>query len=243
MKNTLALALLSVAVSQVMAVVPIPIKECTKTVVVDRKLSTNRKKTHKEWRTSHHATHPRSCAPTPSFNKLAKYDACTDFARDFNITFKDLLQYNEKLRKDCMNLDTGEKMCVSINPGGINPPLVPKAKKEKTAPIADADASPKEAKDGKKIKEGKAAGETVKPEHAQDVKAGTKVTEKKENTPAAAVVAPTVPANGANGAATPLTKQQQQSNTAANAASVSVGASSSMLLATAGVLLSVVYMI
>lgn len=194
---------------------------------------------------NYHATHPRSFAPTLSFNKLAKYDACTDFARDYNITFKDLLQYNEKLRKDCMNLDTGEKMCVSINPGGINPPLAPKAKKEKTTPVTDADASPKEVKSDKKTKEGKAVGETVKPEHAQDVKSGAKATEKKENTPAAAVVAPPVSANGGNGgngATTPPTKQQQQPNTVMNAASVSVGATSSTLLAAAGVLLSVVYM-
>ncbi|KAK5821595.1 hypothetical protein F5H01DRAFT_337486 [Linnemannia elongata] len=214
MKNAWALTLLSVVVSQVMAVVPIPIKECTKTVVVD-----------------------------------PKYDACTDFARDYNITFKDLLQYNEKLRKDCMNLDTGEKMCVSINPGGVNPPLVPKAKKEKTAPAADADSSPKEAMDDKKTKEGKAAGESVKPEHIQDVKSAPQVTEKKENTPAAAVappaaVTPPAPANAANGATTPPTKQrQQQPNTVVNGASISVGATSSMLLAAAGVLLSVVYVL
>ncbi|KAF9141381.1 hypothetical protein BGX30_004928 [Mortierella sp. GBA39] len=207
MKNALTLALLSFAASQVMAVVPIPIKECTKTVVVD-----------------------------------PKYDACTDFARDYNITFKDLLQYNEKLRKDCMNLDTGEKMCVSINPGGTNPPLVPKAKKEKVTPAAIADASPKDAKDDKKTKEGKATGETVKLEHAQEVNSAAKVTEKKENTPAAPGVVP-VPANGANGATTPPNKQQQQPNTVVNAASVSVGATSSMLLAAAGVLLSVVYML
>ncbi|KAF9341824.1 hypothetical protein BGZ91_001291 [Linnemannia elongata] len=208
MKNALALTLLSVVVSQVMAVVPIPIKECTKTVVVD-----------------------------------PKYDACTDFARDYNITFKDLLQYNEKLRKDCMNLDTGEKMCVSINPGGVNPPLVPKAKKEKTAPAADADSSPKEAMDDKKTKEGKAAGETAKPELVQDVKSAPQVTEKKENTPAAAV-APPAPANAANGATPPPTKQrQQQPNTVVNGASISVGATSSMLLAAAGVLLSVVYVL
>ncbi|KAG0283294.1 hypothetical protein BGZ96_012341 [Linnemannia gamsii] len=206
MKNALVLALLSVAVSQVMAVVPIPIKECTKTVVVD-----------------------------------PKYDACTDFARDFNITFKDLLQYNEKLRKDCMNLDTGEKMCVSINPGGINPPLVPKGKKEKTASDADARVSPKkESKDDKKTKDGKAAGaasETAKTEHAQDAKSAVKTTEKNENTPpAAAVVVP--PA-----ATPPIKQQQQQPKAAVNAGSVTAGGTTSMLLAAAGVLLSAVYML
>ena len=136
-------------------------------------------------------------------------------------------------------------MCVSINPDGVNPPLVPKAKKEKITPAADADAdaSPKEAKDDKNTKEGKAAGETVKLNHAQDVNLAAKVTEKEENIPAAAVVVPPVPANGANGATTPPTKQQQQPSTVVNSASVSVGAISSMLLAAAGVLLSVINML
>ncbi|KAG0311270.1 hypothetical protein BGZ97_011960 [Linnemannia gamsii] len=147
-----------------------------------------------------------------------KYDACTDFARDFNITFKDLLQYNEKLRKDCMNLDTGEKMCVSINPGGINPPLVPKDKKEKAASDSAADTSPKKETKDDKTKDGKAAGaagEAAKTGHVQDVKSAAKTTEKKENTPATA--APVLAANGATSnaaaskaTATPPTKQQQQ---------------------------------
>ncbi|KAG0380400.1 hypothetical protein BGX24_008522 [Mortierella sp. AD032] len=165
MKSSLTITLLTIAVSQVMAVVPIPIKECTKTVVVD-----------------------------------PKYDACTDFARDFNITFKDLLQYNEKLRKDCMNLDTGEKMCVSINPGGINPPLVPMAKKEKTIE-SDADAGvttdKKKKKDDEGPKDGKVegrTGETAKPANAQEKKPVAK-TDLKKDTPAAAVVPPTL-ANG-----------------------------------------------
>ncbi|KAG0273118.1 hypothetical protein BGZ95_011057 [Linnemannia exigua] len=212
MKNKLTLTFLAVAVSQVMAVVPIPIKECTKTVVVD-----------------------------------PKYDACTDFARDYNITFKDLLQYNEKLRKDCMNLDTGEKMCVSINPGGINPPLVLKAKKEKTA---DSETGPNATtnnnkKGDKEPKDGKAegvTGETAKPSNIQDKKP-VAMTDMKKDTPIAAVVPP-APANGASNAAitTPSTKQQQ--DTLANRATAcAVGTTSSMMLAAAGVAFSVIYML
>lgn len=142
-----------------------------------------------------------------------------------------------------MNLDTGEKICVSINPGGINPPLVPKGKKEKTASDADANTSPKkEVKDDKKTKDGKAAGETAKTEHAQGAKSAVKTTEKKDNTPAAAVV---VPANGAASNATAATPpiKQQQPKAIVNAASVSAGATTSTVLATAGVLLSAVYML
>ncbi|KAF9977475.1 hypothetical protein BGZ73_005862 [Actinomortierella ambigua] len=44
-------------------------------------------------------------------------DGCAAFAARNSITFDDLLKWNLKLRADCLNLDLGEKMCISITPG------------------------------------------------------------------------------------------------------------------------------
>ncbi|KAG0376467.1 hypothetical protein BGX24_007678 [Mortierella sp. AD032] len=83
MKLTLcATTVLALAVSQVMAVIPIPVKECTKSVIVQLTDST-----------------------------------CEEFAERFDVTFDDLLKWNTKLRKDCLNLDVGHPICVSVTPG------------------------------------------------------------------------------------------------------------------------------
>ncbi|KAI1295971.1 hypothetical protein EDD11_007672 [Mortierella claussenii] len=66
-----------------MAVVPKPIKECTKSVII-----------------------------TP-----ADSDGCAAFAGRHNVTFEDLLKWNEKLRTDCANLDEGHPICVSVTTG------------------------------------------------------------------------------------------------------------------------------
>ncbi|KAG0334023.1 hypothetical protein BG000_008697 [Podila horticola] len=96
MKFTLSVAVLALAASQAMAVVPIPIKTCTKQVVV---------------------------LPTDT--------GCDAFATANGCTFADLLKWNDKLRPDCLNLDVGHPLCVSITPGAggntnVTTPGVPK---------------------------------------------------------------------------------------------------------------------
>ncbi|KAF9426835.1 hypothetical protein BGZ94_005936, partial [Podila epigama] len=83
MKFTLSVAVLALAASQAAAVVPIPVKECTKSVIV---------------------------RPTDS-------DGCAAFAARWNTTFENLLKWNLKLRTDCLNLDEGHPICVSVTPG------------------------------------------------------------------------------------------------------------------------------
>ncbi|KAF9125770.1 hypothetical protein BGW39_007173 [Mortierella sp. 14UC] len=149
--------------------------------------------------------------------------------------------FNEKLRRDCMNLDTGEKMCVSINPSGINPPLVPKAKEKP----ADAEPTKNKKTENKELKDGKAAGatsEAAKPADIQDKKPVVK-TDVKKDTPSAPAAVSSAPAIGGSNAATASPNKLQQ-NTFANGVSASaVGTTSSMMLAVAGVVLSAVYIL
>ncbi|KAF9430469.1 hypothetical protein BGZ94_006684 [Podila epigama] len=95
MKFTLSVAVLALAASQAVAVVPIPIKECTKKVMV---------------------------LPTDT--------GCDAFAAANGCTFADLLKWNDKLRTDCLNLDVGHPLCVSVTPGAgdanTTVPVVPK---------------------------------------------------------------------------------------------------------------------
>ncbi|KAG0352560.1 hypothetical protein BG005_008004 [Podila minutissima] len=50
-------------------------------------------------------------------------------AESHGITVKDMLAWNEKLLRDCINLDddTEKPICVSISPGGTKPPRELKA--------------------------------------------------------------------------------------------------------------------
>ncbi|KAG9065252.1 hypothetical protein KI688_002575 [Linnemannia hyalina] len=83
MKFTLsAVVVLALAASQAAAVVPIPVKECTHSYVVE--------------------------PGTPN---------CEAFATKFGVTFADLLKWNDKLRPDCLNLDVGFPICVSVTKG------------------------------------------------------------------------------------------------------------------------------
>ncbi|KAF9924660.1 hypothetical protein FBU30_005404 [Linnemannia zychae] len=201
MKSVLTIILLVIVVSRVAAVVPIPIKECTKTVVVD-----------------------------------PKYDTCFDFARDYNITFKDLLQFNEKLRKDCMNLDTGEKMCVSINPDGINPPLTSKTKK-KQDPI---EPFPKDTNDSKK-KTPKAPKERhSKVVQNETTKGSIKASKRKYTSSAAVVPPPTAVTNDVSSDPVTVSSNIKQQDIHTNGVT---GSTSSIMLAAAGVLLSVIYLL
>ncbi|KAG0352559.1 hypothetical protein BG005_008003 [Podila minutissima] len=107
MKFTLSVAVLALAASQAMAVVPIPIKSCTKQVVV---------------------------LPTDT--------GCDAFAAANGCTFADLLKWNDKLRTDCLNLDVGHPLCVSVTPGAggnnTTAPAVPKPSTTGTAPSGTA---------------------------------------------------------------------------------------------------------
>ncbi|KAF9906454.1 hypothetical protein EC991_000622 [Linnemannia zychae] len=83
MKFTISAVVLALAAtSQVAAVVPIPVKECTHSYVVE--------------------------PGTPG---------CDAFAAKFGITFADLLKWNTKLSPKCDNLDVGFPLCVSVTPG------------------------------------------------------------------------------------------------------------------------------
>ncbi|KAI8606418.1 hypothetical protein EDD21DRAFT_361117 [Dissophora ornata] len=82
MKFALSLAVLALAASQAVAVVPVPIDKCTKSVVV---------------------------MPTDV--------GCVDFATRYGTTFENLLLWNTKLSPKCDNLDVGHPICVSITQG------------------------------------------------------------------------------------------------------------------------------
>jgi len=83
MKITASVAILALAASQAMAVIPIPVKECTKMIIIQ---------------------------PTDN-------DGCDAIAARWGTTFENLLKWNLKLRPDCLNLDLGHPLCVSVTPG------------------------------------------------------------------------------------------------------------------------------
>ncbi|KAG0300007.1 hypothetical protein BGZ98_009567 [Dissophora globulifera] len=87
MKFTLSVAVLALAASQAMAVVPVPIKGCTKTVVV---------------------TPAQTCEYFGNMNMRALKNGCT---------FDDLLKWNTKLSPKCDNLDVNAAICVSVTAG------------------------------------------------------------------------------------------------------------------------------
>ncbi|KAF9099347.1 hypothetical protein BGX23_002794 [Mortierella sp. AD031] len=200
MKFTLSAVVLALAASQAAAVVPIPVKECTMSYVVE--------------------------PGTPG---------CDAFAAKFGVTFADLLKWNNKLRPDCANLDIGEAICVSITPGkccmkenphGIKVPLPGMPEQPKVwspAPYTKGPASP-----------------TV---------TGAPVVPTGNSTATGAPVAPTgnstataAPTTGAPGktSSLPVAVLPTGSPTPKNDAT---GSKASMVLAAAGVVLSVAYML
>ncbi|KAG0020160.1 hypothetical protein BGZ81_009452 [Podila clonocystis] len=186
MKITASVAILALAASQAMAVVPIPVPECTKSVIV---------------------------RPTD-------IDGCVAFATRWNTTFENLLKWNLKLRRDCMNLDEGHPICVSITPGagtleprptGPVPPVVPP-----TTPTSSGVVPP------------------VKPTTSGAV------------VPTGGVpppVVPVVPTSSAASATPSPVKPVVNNPDTSNKASGAEGTKASMVLAAAGVLLSVAYML
>ncbi|GJJ72424.1 hypothetical protein EMPS_04781 [Entomortierella parvispora] len=166
-----------------------------------------------------------------------KYDSCNEFASDYNLTFADLLKMNEKLRKDCMNLDTGEKMCVSINPGGVNPPL----KKEKTAKDTK-DAKEKTTKDASaaapaKLKASDSKTIPVKKAPVVAVAAPVPAPAAPAHAPIPAAVVVPVPANTG--------KLDEKKDVAKDVHSslAAAGARASFAVAAAGILLSLPYLL
>lgn len=68
---------------------------------------------------------------TKNQSRLATDTGCDAFATANGCTFADLLKWNDKLRPDCLNLDVGHPLCVSITPGAggntnVTTPAVPK---------------------------------------------------------------------------------------------------------------------
>ncbi|KAG0363808.1 hypothetical protein BC939DRAFT_488813 [Gamsiella multidivaricata] len=191
MKLTLSVAVLALAASQAMAVVPIPIKECTKSVVVE---------------------------PTDV--------SCIDFATKYGTTFENLLKWNQKLRDDCKNLDVGEPICVSITPGDCclkeNPNHVTVPGSMPTSSVAEP-----------------ATNVTSTVVSGAPTTAGTVTA----TTVTSAATAPTVTAPTAissSAANKPTTTATPISSTQPSEAA---GSKISMMLAAAGVMLSVAYML
>ncbi|KAF9181187.1 hypothetical protein BGZ51_001958 [Haplosporangium sp. Z 767] len=182
MKFTLSLAVLALAASQAMAVVPTPIKECTKTVIVQ---------------------------PTDT--------GCAAFAAANGCTFEQMLEWNLKLRTDCLNLDVGHPICVSVTPGG-----------PATAPVAVPTTV------GKPV-----ASTTTAAGATESATATTSGDVKATTSAASASTSASAPAgNKSTTAATssPTTTKPQPENAAnGNKASLAIGA--------AGALLSALYML
>ncbi|KAF9168448.1 hypothetical protein DFQ26_007579 [Actinomortierella ambigua] len=72
--------------------------------------------------------------------QMTDTDGCAAFAARNSVTFDDLLKWNLKLRRDCLNLDLGEKMCVSVAQGAAVPVSTPGASSgtKTTAPAGGA---------------------------------------------------------------------------------------------------------
>ncbi|KAG0080741.1 hypothetical protein BGZ93_002597 [Podila epicladia] len=185
MKITASVAILALVASQAMAVVPEPVPECTKSVIV---------------------------RPTDK-------DGCVAFATRWNTTFENLLKWNAKLRKDCLNLDEGHPICVSITPGAGT--LEPRPSSTPVVPPTTPTTS----------------GGVVPP---------VKPTSSGATVPTGGVPPPVVApgaSSSAGGAAPTPVKPVVNNPDSANKASGAEGTKASMFLAAAGVLLSVAYML
>ncbi|KAG0346087.1 hypothetical protein BG005_000938 [Podila minutissima] len=146
-------------------------------------------------------------------------DGCVAFATRWNTTFENLLKWNLKLRKDCLNLDEGHPICVSVTPGagtleprptGPVPPVVPP-----TTPTTSGAVVP-----------------PVKPTSGFFVPTGV----------VPPPVAPGASSSAAPASPTPVKPVVNNPDTA-NKASGAEGTNASMVVAAAGVLLSVAYML
>ncbi|KAF9102655.1 hypothetical protein BGX27_010917 [Mortierella sp. AM989] len=135
-------------------------------------------------------------------------DGCDAFAARHNTTFPKLMEWNGKLRKDCLNLDVGHPICVSITKGdcclataGVTP--LPSST---TAGVAPTSAPAGATTTAKGTATAAPSGNTTAPTSAS-------------SKPSVTGAPPTVTGSGA------------------------AGLKSSMMLAAAGVVLSVAYML
>ncbi|KAG9065253.1 hypothetical protein KI688_002576 [Linnemannia hyalina] len=203
MKFTLsAVVVLALAASQAAAVVPIPVKECTHSYVVE--------------------------PGTPS---------CEAFATKFGITFADLLKWNDKLRPDCLNLDVGYPLCVSVTKGDCC------LKENPKGAIVPQDGAPAQPNlwDPAPYTKGPAATATgVTPPAATTLPSagnGTvTIPTAKPSTPAAGTSAGAAATTSAAAGATPSVKTDTKNSGAASN-------KNSIILGAAGLLLSAVYML
>ncbi|KAF9181188.1 hypothetical protein BGZ51_001959 [Haplosporangium sp. Z 767] len=157
------------------------------------------------------ATQVMAVVPTPAANCTVSImvtdsdvDGCVAFATRHNTTFEMLLKMNDKLRKDCLNLDVGHPICVSWDVKATQP-ATPSAT---TAPVTTKPATT-----------GPAPGATTTAATGASTTSAPGTTTAKATT--GSVTAPSATPQPTNGAA---------------------GSTASMMLAAAGVVLSVAYM-
>ncbi|KAF9575814.1 hypothetical protein EC968_001602 [Mortierella alpina] len=155
---------------------------------------------------------------------------CFDFAKRHGIDFATLQALNEKLDNQCRNLDVGHPICVSISPGDGCPTCL------RMPPINFANgtsgwdpASPYFPKDG-----------TPTPVPVPGTPSGAAPSPSGTLRPAtSAVSAPSVPTASASA---PVTSPKPSAPVVAPT-SDAVNSKASMMLASAGVLLSIAYML
>ncbi|KAF9959917.1 hypothetical protein BGZ72_008425 [Mortierella alpina] len=153
---------------------------------------------------------------------------CADFAARHGVEFKHLLAWNEKLRPDCLNLDVGHPICVSVTPIAgcpcTNLPPINFANGtsgwDKASPFYPGDANVPSAAPGPATSSG------AVPSNAPQARSS-------------GVSAPSVPTASASG---PATSPKATAPVVAPA-SDAVSSKASMMLASAGVLLSIAYML
>ncbi|KAG0280122.1 hypothetical protein BGZ96_001665 [Linnemannia gamsii] len=157
---------------------------------------------------------------------------CSEFAAKFGITFDDLLKWNDKLSPKCDNLDVGEPLCVSItkgdgplkeNPRGAVVPLpgaTPQGNLWDPAPYTKGAAQPTGTASVP------ATAPTTAPGNGTHVTTGTGAPKPTTAAPGAA---------SSSGAPPPAKTDSKASGAASNKASIVLG--------TAGLILSAVYML
>ncbi|KAF9990197.1 hypothetical protein BGZ75_003088 [Mortierella antarctica] len=153
---------------------------------------------------------------------------CADFAARHGVTFDQLLSWNELLRKDCLNLDVGHPICVSLSPGDGCPTCL------KMPPINFANgtsgwdpASPYFPKDGTAPVPNPATSSVSVPSGA----------------PSAATSAASAPSVPTASVSAPSTSPKATVPAVAPPASDAASSKASMMLASVGVLLSIAYML
>ncbi|KAG0252228.1 hypothetical protein BG011_007110 [Mortierella polycephala] len=164
------------------------------------------------------ATQVMAVVPTPAANCTVSImvtdsdvDGCAAFAARHDTTFEMLLKMNDKLRKDCLNLDVGHPICVSWDVKATQPVSPPTTT---AAPVTTAPATTTAPAPG-------SATTTAVGTGAPGATTAPGTTTAAATTTTGSVIAPSASPESTNGAA---------------------GSTASMMLAAAGVMLSVAYM-